>query len=50
MMRTDLQGLTAMAVGFRYPGPAADKAVARHALAVARTVRAQGRLHLGLKA
>jgi HEPN domain-containing protein len=50
MMRTDLQGLTAMAVGFRYPGRAADKAVARQALAVARSVRAQGRLHLGLRA
>ena len=49
MMRADLQGLTAMAVNFRYPGHAADKAVAREALAIARTVRAHARLHLGLK-
>ncbi|MBM4020497.1 MAG: HEPN domain-containing protein [Planctomycetes bacterium] len=49
MMRPDLQGLTAMAVGFRYPGRAADKAAARHAVAAARNVRARARLHLGLK-
>jgi HEPN domain-containing protein len=49
MMRADLQSLTAMAVNFRYPGRVADKATAREALAIARTVRANARLCLGLK-
>jgi len=49
MMRTDMEALTAMAVGFRYPGRAADKAVARGALKVARHVRSLARLALGLK-
>ena len=49
MMRTDLESLTAMAVGFRYPGRAADKAAGRGALVVARRVRSLARLALGLK-
>jgi len=49
MMRTDLESLTAMAVGFRYPGRAADKAAGRGAMVVARRVRSLARLALGLK-
>lgn len=49
MMRPDLQSLTAMAVNFRYPGRSADKAAAREAVVIARTVRAHARLYLGLK-
>lgn len=49
MMRTDLQRLTAFGVNLRYPGRSADKATAREALAVARTVRSIARLRLGLK-
>jgi HEPN domain-containing protein len=48
MMRTDLETLTAMAVGVGYPGRAADKAAARGALRVARHVRSLARLALGL--
>lgn len=50
ILRPSLRTLTAFAVDFRYPGEAADKAEAREALALCRTVRDRIRIRLGLQA
>ncbi len=47
-LRPELRALTAFAIGVRYPGESADKAMAREALALCRKVRRQTRLRLGL--
>ncbi len=48
-LRPHLRALTAFAVGVRYPGESADKAEARDALILCRTVRHCLRLHLALE-
>ena len=48
-LRPYLHALTTFAVGVRYPGESADKAMAREALALCRTVRRHIRLSLGLE-
>ena len=48
-LRPHLRTLTAFAVGVRYPGESADKAMAREALALCRGVRRYVRLSLGLE-
>lgn len=47
--RAHLRALTVFAVEVRYPGESADKAEAREALRLCRTVRRYLRLHLGLE-
>lgn len=47
-MRSDLQALTSFAVDFRYPGIAADRAIAKEALRICRVVRAVVRRSLEL--
>jgi HEPN domain-containing protein len=44
-----LRALTTFAIGVRYPGESADKAMAREALALCRNVRRQARLRLSLE-
>ena len=48
-LRLHLRALTTFAVGVRYPGESADKAMAREALALCRDVRRHIRLSLGLE-
>ena len=48
-LRPHLRALTVFAVSIRYPGESADKAEAREALNLCRTVRRCLRLHLGLE-
>jgi HEPN domain-containing protein len=48
-LRPHLRALTTFAVGVRYPGESADKAMAREALALCRDVRRHIRLSLGLE-
>ena len=48
-LRPQLRALTTFAVGVRYSGESADKAMAREALALRRTVRRHIRLSLGLE-
>ena len=48
-LRPHRRALTTFAVGVRYPGESADKAMAREALALCRTVRRHIRLSLGLE-
>ena len=48
-LRPSLRALTAFAVDFRYPGEAADKAEAREALTLCRSVRERIRIRLGLR-
>jgi hypothetical protein len=42
------QSLNAYSVSVRYPGEVADKAIAREALRLARTIRTEARQRLGL--
>ena len=48
-LRLHLRALTTFAVGVRYPGESADKAMAREALALCRDVRRHIRLSLWLE-
>ena len=48
-LRPHLRALTTFAVGVRYPGESADKAMAREALVLCRDVRRHIRLSLGLE-
>ena len=48
-LRPHLRALTTFAVGVRYPGESADKAMGREALSLCRTVRRHIRLSLGLE-
>jgi HEPN domain-containing protein len=48
-LRPALRALTTFAIGVRYPGESADKAMAREALALCRNVRRQARLRLGVE-
>ncbi len=48
LLRPQLQSLNAYSVSVRYPGEVADKAAAREALDLAKTIRAQARQRLGL--
>ncbi len=48
LLRPHLQSLNAYSVSVRYPGEVADKAAAREALDLAKTIRAQARQRLGL--
>jgi HEPN domain-containing protein len=48
-LRSHLRALTTFAVGVRYPGESADKAMAREALVLCRDVRRHIRLSLGLE-
>jgi HEPN domain-containing protein len=48
-LRPALRALTTFAIGVRYPGESADKAMAREALALCRNVRRQARLRLSLE-
>ena len=49
LLRPALERLTAFAAAFRYPGEAADKALAQEALALCRAVRVRSRGQLGLR-
>jgi HEPN domain-containing protein len=46
-LRSDLQALTSFAVDFRYPGMTADRAIAKEALKICRTVREVVSVSLG---
>ena len=48
LLRPQMQSLNAYSVSVRYPGEAADKAIAREALLLARAIRADARQKLGL--
>ncbi len=50
LLRSRLQSLNAYSVSVRYPGDVADKATAREALHLAKTIRAEARQKLGLSA
>ncbi|MGD0236038.1 MAG: HEPN domain-containing protein [Syntrophorhabdales bacterium] len=49
ILRHDMQVLNSFAVYVRYPGESADKATARDALALGRTIRSRARAQLGLE-
>ena len=49
MLRPHLRVLTAFAIGVRYPGESANRAMAREALALCREVRRHIRRSLGLE-
>ena len=49
LLRTDMEDLTTYAVAARYPGWAAERRIARRALAAARMVRERARMCLGLR-
>jgi len=48
LLRPTMQSLNAYSVSVRYPGEAADKAIAREALRLATAIRAEARRKLGL--
>ena len=48
LLRPQLQSLNAYSVSVRYPGEVADKAIAREALHLAKTIRSEARQKLGL--
>lgn len=48
MFRPQLQSLNTYSVSIRYPGESADKSIARAALHISKTLRAQFRQKLGL--
>lgn len=48
MLRPQLQSLNTYSVSIRYPGESAERAMAREALRIAKTLRAQFRQKLGL--
>jgi len=48
LLRPQLQSLNAYSVSVRYPGEAADKAMAKDALRLAKAIRAEARRKLGL--
>jgi HEPN domain-containing protein len=48
LLRPQLQSLNAYSVSVRYPGEVADKAMAREALHLAKTIRSEARQKLGL--
>ncbi len=48
LFRPQLQSLNAYAVSVRYPGEISDKAAAREALRLAKTIRIEARRKLGL--
>jgi hypothetical protein len=48
MLRPQLQSLNVYSVSVRYPGESADRAMAREALRIAKTLRAQFRQKLGM--
>ena len=48
ILRLQIQSLNTYSVSVRYPGESADRAMAREALRIAKTLRAQFRQKLGL--
>jgi HEPN domain-containing protein len=48
LLRPQLQSLNAYSVSVRYPGEIADKAIAREALHLAKTIRSEARQKIGL--
>jgi HEPN domain-containing protein len=50
LLRPQLQSLNVYSVSVRYPGEVADKAMAREALGIAKTIRGEARRRLGLRA
>jgi HEPN domain-containing protein len=50
LLRPQMQSLNAYSVSVRYPGEAADKAMAREALHIAKSIRSKIREKLGLSA